>query len=197
MSVDLALVVAAYLLGSVPFSYLVARGFGVRDVRKVGSGNVGATNVLRTAGRLAGFLALLLDSLKGVAATWLALKISPEPRLAALGAVGVVLGHMYPVWLGFRGGKGVSTGAGAFLLLAPTATLIALLIFLLVLAFSRYSSLGSVAAALSLASLTHLLQAPTPIAWSASFVALAIVVKHRGNLERIARGTESRIGSKS
>jgi hypothetical protein len=114
---------SAYLLGSLPFSFLVARFFGVKDVRAVGSGNVGATNVMRSAGKVAGILAFLLDAAKGALAVLLAQRLFGEASpLGPAAAAAAVAGHMYPVWLGFRGGKGVATGAGAFLPLAPLAT---------------------------------------------------------------------------
>jgi glycerol-3-phosphate acyltransferase PlsY len=186
---------AAYLLGSIPFSFAVARLFGVQDVRKVGSGNVGATNVMRSAGRTAGIIALVLDTLKGALASWLVLRLFPlATSLAALAAAAAVLGHMYPVWLGFRGGKGVATGAGAFLPLATTATLGALAVFAVILAATRYVSVASVSGALALGVLTWLLGAPRPVASTALALALLIGWKHRANLRRIASGTENRLG---
>ena len=147
---------ASYLIGSIPFSYLVARAFGVSDVRRVGSGNVGATNVLRTAGKPAGVLAFLLDAGKG------ALAAEPRDRAACpvitrfppLAAVAAVVGHMYPVWLRFHGGKGVATGFGAFAPLAPLAAGSAVVAFAVVAAATRYVSLGSIAGAVALAALT-------------------------------------------
>lgn len=190
-----ALVVAlAYLLGSIPFSFLVARRFGVADVRRVGSGNVGATNVMRSAGRAAGTLALVLDVSKGAGAAVLARRAAPgSDILPALAAAAVVLGHMYPVWLRFQGGKGVATGAGAFLPLAPAATGVGLLVFVIAAAASRYVSLGSVLGAVGLAVATFVFRSPTPVAVTATFVAALVVWKHRSNLERIFRGTESRL----
>lgn len=185
---------AAYLLGSIPFSYLVARRRGI-DVRTVGSGNVGATNVMRTVGRAAGLAAFALDFLKGSAATFLARVVvggDPWPALAALAAS---IGHMYPVWLSFRGGKGVATGAGAFIVLVPIPTMAALATFGVVAKLSRYVSIGSIFGASMLALLSFLL-GPRPVAWSAAAVAALIVWKHRGNLRRIASGTESRTGTK-
>src|SRR3972149_4606460 len=146
-----AIVLAAYLLGSIPFSFLVARAFGVRDVRRVGSGNVGATNVMLSAGKLAGALALLLDVGKGAAATFAARRLAPAARVvAALAALAAIAGHMFPVWLRFRGGKGVATGFGAFLPLAPRAAALAAVVFALTVGASRYVSVGSLAAALAL-----------------------------------------------
>src|SRR5262245_50562724 len=190
--VTVAVLVGVYLLGSIPFSYLIARFWGV-DVRRAGSGNVGATNVMRTTGRLPGLLALLLDVAKGAAAVLIARSVEPA-TLPALAAAAVVLGHMFPVWLSFRGGKGVATGAGAFLPLAPAATVGAVGLFLVALAFWRYASLASMAAALSLAILAFIIDGAGPVAWSAAAVAVLIVVRHRGNIERLLRGTESRLG---
>jgi glycerol-3-phosphate acyltransferase PlsY len=192
--VNAALVVAAcYLVGSIPFSFLVARYWGVTDVRRVGSGNVGATNVMRSAGAVPGALALLLDVAKGVAAV-LAVARLGGLDLAGLAAASAVVGHTYPLWLGFRGGKGVATGAGAFLPLAPVATAVGLLVFAVTLAATRYVSAGSVAGSLALAIAAFLTGQPPGVAWAAAGVALLVVWKHRGNLARIAGGTESRLG---
>jgi len=192
MSAAVALL-AAYLLGSIPFSFLVARLFGVTDVRKVGSGNVGATNVMRSAGRTAGILAFLLDSSKGAGAALLALRL--DPALAPQAAAAAVLGHMYPVWLRFKGGKGVATGAGAFLPLAPVATAVAFLVFALTAALTRYVSLGSIVGTLALPLAAFLSGAPPSVtAWAAA-IGLLVVWKHRANLERLVRGTERRLGS--
>ena len=191
----LALVGAAYLIGSIPFSFLVARLFGVKDVRRVGSGNVGATNVLRSAGKAAGILAFLLDAGKGALAAYLAGLLEPHdsigPPLAALAAV---VGHMYPVWLRFQGGKGVATGAGAFVPLAPAVVLTACLVFAVVAAATRYVSLGSVAAATALGTVPFALGSPPAVAWAAATVAALVLWKHRGNLRRLLDGTENRLG---
>jgi glycerol-3-phosphate acyltransferase PlsY len=196
MASRLLLLAGAYLIGSVPFSYLVARAFGVADVRRVGSGNVGATNVMRSAGKAAGLLALLLDALKGLTAALAVSRLEPSSSLLpALAAVAAVLGHMYPVWLAFEGGKGVATGVGAFLPLAPTATLVALLAFGLVLALTRYVSLGSMAGAVALAGAAFVLGGPAPVAWAATAAAALVVWRHRSNLQRLVRGTEGRVGA--
>ena len=191
-----ALLGAAYLLGSVPFSFFVARWFGVKDVRQVGSGNVGATNVMRSAGKGAGVLALALDAGKGAAAAWLAGLIEPEGSIVPpLAAAAAVLGHMSPDWRGFRGGKGVATGAGAFVPLAPAATAISVLVFAFTTALTRYVSLGSLAGATALATFAFALGSPPAVAWAAAFVAALVIWKHRSNLQRLVKGTESRIGS--
>jgi glycerol-3-phosphate acyltransferase PlsY len=194
MITAVAVLAGAYVLGSIPFSFLVARFFGVADVRQVGSGNVGATNVTRVAGRPAGALAFLLDALKGAAAAWLTNRWTGGMILASVAAAVVVLGHMYPVWLRFRGGKGVATGAGAFLPMAPLATVIALVVFAVVALSTRYVSIGSISGAIALPLACLWLGVPSAVVWSSGFVALAIVVKHRGNLVRIWEGRERHLG---
>jgi glycerol-3-phosphate acyltransferase PlsY len=191
----LQVLAVAYLIGSIPFSFLVARAFGVHDVRRVGSGNVGATNVLRSAGKTAGALALLLDLGKGAAATALVGRLAPgAAALPAAAALAAVVGHMYPVWLRFQGGKGVATGLGAFAPLAPWAALGSLVVFGLVAAVTRLVSLGSVAGALAMAGLVLALRGPNPVAVSAAFTAALVVFRHRSNLRRILGGTERRMG---
>ena len=187
---------AAYLIGSIPFSFLVARAFGVRDVRTVGSGNVGATNVLRSAGRTAGAAALGLDVAKGALAVALAARVEPDaPLLPSLAAFLVVLGHVYPVWLGLRGGKGVATGLGAFAWLEPTAAVLALPVFLLTVATTHFASLASVLGALSLAALVFVFRGRDAVALAAAATAALIVLRHRSNLRRILDGTERRLGA--
>ena len=190
----LALLVGAYLVGSVPWSWLVVRWCSGIDVRQVGSGNVGATNVLRNAGKAAGLLAFGLDAAKGAAATLLALRLSPgDAVLPALAAVAVVIGHMYPVWLRFQGGKGVATGFGAFAPLAPWPALWAVAAFVLVAALTRYVSLGSIAGAVVLAALASALgTCPRPVAVAAVLAGALVVFRHRSNLHRLLAGTERR-----
>lgn len=195
MLIALQVIAVAYLIGSIPFSFLVARAFGVHDVRRVGSGNVGATNVLRNAGKAAGALALLLDLGKGAAASALAGKLAPgDAVLPAAAAVAAVVGHMFPVWLRFEGGKGVATGLGAFAPLAPRAALAALLAFGLVAAGTRYVSLGSVAGGAALAAVAFALRGPDPVAMAAAFTFALVVFRHRSNLRRILGRTERRMG---
>ena len=192
----LVVIVTAYLIGSIPFSFLVARAFGVADVRRVGSGNVGATNVLRSAGRGAGAVALGLDVAKGALAVALAQRLAPgHPVLPAVAAAVAVLGHVYPVWLGLRGGKGVATGLGAFAVLEPVAALISLPIFALTAATTHYASLGSVAGAAALGALTFFFRGPDPVAIAAIATAALIVFRHRSNLRRVWGGTERRLDS--
>jgi glycerol-3-phosphate acyltransferase PlsY len=190
----LQVIAVAYLIGSIPFSFLVARAFGVHDVRRVGSGNVGATNVLRSAGKAAGALALLLDLGKGAAASALAGRLAPgDAVLPPAAALAAVIGHMFPVWLRFEGGKGVATGLGAFAPLVPRAALAALVAFAVVAAGTRYVSLGSLAGALALAALALALRGPDPVALAAAATAALVVFRHRSNLRRILGGTERRV----
>jgi acyl phosphate:glycerol-3-phosphate acyltransferase len=191
------LLAASYLLGSIPFSYLVARGFGVGDVRRVGSGNVGATNVMRSAGKTAGILAFLLDAAKGAAATFLASRLDPGDLTPSLAAIAAVLGHVFPVWLRFRGGKGVATGAGAFFPLSPLAAGLSMVVFAATLAVSRFVSVASVVAAASLPVLAAAFGAPLAVWLSAASCVGVIVWKHRPNLERLAAGAERRVGGKT
>lgn len=194
MTLLVFLVISAYLVGSIPFSYLVARHWGVDDVRRVGSGNVGATNVMRQAGTVAGIVAFGLDFAKGIVASWGSLRIGGEMTHGSLAAAAAVVGHMYPVWLAFRGGKGVATGAGAFLPLAPSAVGMALAVFAAAAALTRYVSLGSVAGVLALVAIVFLQGASPMVCWAAMGVGALIVFKHRSNLVRIARGAETRLG---
>jgi glycerol-3-phosphate acyltransferase PlsY len=197
MQTALALV-AAYILGSIPFSFVVARAFGVEDVRQVGSGNVGATNVLRSAGKAAGGLALLLDAAKGAAATALAAWLVPDPPVvAAIAALAAVVGHMHPPWLGFRGGKGVATGLGAFAVILPAAALGAAVLFLITAAATRYVSLGSIVGAAGLAALAFVFGGSVSVAWVATLTTALVVLRHRSNIERLWRGSERRAGERT
>jgi glycerol-3-phosphate acyltransferase PlsY len=192
----LLLLAASYLIGSIPFSYLVARWFGVGDVRRVGSGNVGATNVMRAAGKSAGILAFLLDAAKGGVATFLVSRLEPgDILIPSLTAIAAVLGHVFPVWLQFRGGKGVATGVGVFFPLAPLAAALSLVVFAGTLAVSRYVSVSSLVGAASLPVMAALFGAPAAVWLSAAFCVGVIASKHRPNLARLWAGTERRIGS--
>lgn len=192
----LSIPIAAYLLGSIPFGLLLARAFGRGDVRKVGSGNIGATNVARAAGLLAGIFTLVLDAAKGAGAVLLAEKLANDSATwMMIAAFAALLGHCFPVWLKFKGGKGVATAAGIFLVLSPLACLGAVILFLLVVIFWRYISLGSVSSAAALPLLIYFLWAPRhapPPAVTVGAVAAALVIiyKHRGNLQRLVEGAE-------
>jgi acyl phosphate:glycerol-3-phosphate acyltransferase len=189
---------AGYLLGSIPFGILLTRLFGGGDIRAAGSGNIGATNVTRVVGPIPGILTLILDALKGAAAVWLAQHFSGSSAswMTATGFAALV-GHCFPVWLKFRGGKGVATGAGVFLALCWPAALGAILLFVLVVAFFRFVSLGSIAAAAAMPLLIYLLWAPRlapppSVTIGAFAMAMLIVYKHDGNIQRLVEGREPR-----
>ena len=186
-------VIVAYLIGSIPFGYLIVRGKIGADIRETGSGGTGATNVSRRAGKAAGVITLVLDALKGSAAVLIAAKLTHSDWLIAAAAIAVLVGHIFPVWLGFRGGKGVATGAGVFLVLAPFALLCAGVLFLTIVVSTRYVSLGSMIAAAMIPVLIWLQSDSRPLLIAAVAGALLIVFAHRGNIERLAQGTESRI----
>ena len=186
-------VLLGYLAGSVPFAFLLARRAGV-DVRVTGSGNVGAANVFRTAGARRATLVMILDIAKGALAVTLAFLMNASvPMTAATGAA-AVLGHVYPVWLRFHGGKGVAVAAGVFAVLSPIGTLAALSVFLVLVTMTRYVSLGSVAATLALPPAAWLTAAPGVVVATTVGVAALIVFRHRTNLSRLRAGTERRIG---
>lgn len=184
----------SYLLGSIPFGYLLVRGFHGADVRETGSGNIGATNVSRTSPAL-GAATLLLDALKGLGAVLIARYVSHgDEKLVGLAALFAILGHMFPVWLRFRGGKGVATGIGAFVFLTPKAVLIGVAIFVAIFLIFRYVSLASIAmfAALPMAAKAHGVAPPVFIFLASATV--LIVLKHHQNIQRLWNGSESRWG---
>jgi glycerol-3-phosphate acyltransferase PlsY len=188
--------VSAYLLGSIPFGLILAKIFGSGDVRNEGSGNIGATNVARVAGPLAGILTLLLDGAKGAAAVLLAERYSNGSAMwMIIAGLAALIGHCFPIWLKFKGGKGVATAAGVYLALSPLAFLAGLILFILVVAFWRYVSLGSISAAAAMPMLLYFLwaphHAPPPmITFGALAVAMLIVYKHDANLQRLVNGQE-------
>lgn len=191
----------AYLLGSIPFGVLFAKALGGADVRSSGSGNIGAANVARTAGPVAGVLTLLCDAGKGYLAVWIAahwVHGSAGPRWMISAAVAAVIGHIFPVWLRFKGGKGVATMFGAFIPICWFAVVAAALVWLLVVAFWRYSSLGSIAAAAALPVLVYLFYAPRHappeyLTYGTVFVSLLVLLKHSANVRRLVAGTENRL----
>jgi glycerol-3-phosphate acyltransferase PlsY len=192
---DIVVVTAAYLVGSIPFAYFVARRRGV-DLRTNGSGNVGATNVLRTAGVRAAILAMLLDGLKGSAAVLVAERLSGGAATPMAAGLASVVGHIYPLWLRFRGGKGVATAAGVFGVLAPSALLAASAVFVVAVWVTRYISLGSIAAAVTLAIVTLFSEAPAVVNTGTIAMMAMILHRHRANIVRLMAGTERRIGQR-
>ena len=197
-------VVLAYLLGSIPVGYLVVRFAEGGDVRETGSGGTGATNVTRRAGRKAGVVTLLLDALKGAAAVLLARSVLTEDFginwWVAASGLAAIAGHVFPVWLRFRGGKGVATGLGVFLVLSPISVLLSVPIFLLMVRITRYVSLGSIAATAALPLWVWLLNArgsggvtPAPLLTTAAAGAALIIFMHRANVVRLLSGTENKL----
>ncbi len=192
---ELAAVTLGYLAGSIPFAFLVARRHGV-DLRWSGSGNVGATNVLRTSGVPLAVTAMVLDAVKGAVAVLIAQRLADGPATPVAAGLAAIIGHIYPVWLRFRGGKGVATAAGVFGVLTPLALAAAAGVFVLAVVVSRYMSVGSVAGALTLATVAVIDDPPTAVVAGAIVAALVIIHRHRGNLARLAAGTERRIGQR-
>jgi len=190
----IVILLSAYLIGSVPFAWILARAHGAPDLRRVGSGNVGAANVLRTSGVTAGVLVVLLDAAKGAASVLLAGRIDQSGVASVAAGLAAVLGHMYPVWLRFRGGKGVATACGVFSLLTPIAAGSALGLFVVTVWVTRYVSLGSVIASVALPLIAYGSGSPRPVVTAAVIAAVAIVVRHRSNLVRLRHGVERRIG---
>jgi glycerol-3-phosphate acyltransferase PlsY len=188
--------VAAYLLGSIPFGLLLGKLFGAADVRKEGSGNIGATNVARVAGPLAGILTLLLDAAKGALAVLVAARLSDQSSTwMMIAGLCALIGHCFPIWLGFRGGKGVATAAGVFLVLCPPAFLGAAILFFLVVLYWRFVSLGSISAAAAMPLLIYFFWAPHhappyAVTFGSLAAALLIVYKHDANIQRLVQGDE-------
>ena len=205
MSRTLLIAALGYLLGSIPFGYLLVRIFRGEDVRHSGSGNIGATNVARKSPSL-GAVTLLLDALKGTAAVALAYRLSAgtagsvaSPQAMTMAALFAVLGHVFPVWLNFRGGKGVATGLGSFILIAPKSALVAAGIFVAAVMISRYVSLASILAVASFPLLVYEFRAygSAPIALAFVIItSLLIIVRHHENIHRLLAGTENRMGRK-
>jgi acyl phosphate:glycerol-3-phosphate acyltransferase len=202
---SLLVIAVAYLMGSIPVGYLLVRFFLKQDVRSIGSGNIGATNVLRSGNKGLGAATFLLDMLKGCAAVYIGALIgillvpdAPVRNMQALAAVSAVLGHIFPVWLRFKGGKGVATGFGVFLVAAPTSALAAIAVFALVLLLTRYVSLASILGAASFPLFAWMLvrgdRPPFFIAVQFA-VSLLLIAKHRQNIRRLLAGTESRFGA--
>jgi acyl phosphate:glycerol-3-phosphate acyltransferase len=219
----LIIVVVSYLLGSIPFGYLLVKIFRGEDIRQSGSGNIGATNVARSGAKGLGALTLVLDALKGVVAVLHAhhgaehqlqdggfALLHPDfaPNLMAAGALAAVVGHVFPVWLKFKGGKGVATALGVFVVLFPKALLVSLIIFVVAVAISRYVSLGSILATLAFPIAANFLEDSAHLqqnrAWGIDWVTMLpvcaicilVIAKHHQNIRRLLAGTENRLGQK-
>lgn len=184
---------AGYALGSIPAAWLVVKSSTGLDLRRVGSGNVGAANALRSTRWLTGLLVALLDVAKGSVAVGLVARLGGGDGAPALAGLGAILGHVFPVWLRFRGGKGVATAAGVFAMLAPLAALVATIVFVLVAATTKVVSLASLTATAALVLAAWVLGAPGGVRALAVATAVVVVARHRGNLARLARGTERRL----
>jgi glycerol-3-phosphate acyltransferase PlsY len=190
-----AVLIVAYLLGAIPFAVLLTRwGTGV-DVRRVGSGNPGAANVWRSTGPALGLSVLVLDCAKGAAAVMIARAAGVDRETQALAGLAVVLGHVFPPWLRFHGGKGVAAAAGAFLVVSPIALGIAFVAFVIAVALTRYVSLGSIVGAIALVIGVIALREPAVVIAAAAIVAMVIIGRHRENIARLRRGTELHVDS--
>jgi glycerol-3-phosphate acyltransferase PlsY len=190
--IPLAVVVIAYLLGAIPFGYLLVKWKTGADVRAAGSGNIGATNVMRTTGRAAGVITLLLDIGKGFAAVWIAGYLTSHDELwMSIAALAVMAGHAYPVFLGFKGGKAVASFVGAFLCLTPWAVAAEIIIFVVVVALTRHISLGSIIGAATLPLGVWLIMKVTLPAVAALVAGAFIIYRHSSNIQRLRQGTES------
>jgi glycerol-3-phosphate acyltransferase PlsY len=191
-----AVILAGYLIGSIPFALILARRWGA-DLRRVGSGNLGAANVMRASGLTAGLLVAALDMAKGAASVWLASRVSDSAELPAAAGLAAIIGHIYPIWLRFRGGKGVATACGVFSMLTPAALPPALAIFAAFVWLTKYISLASVVATIALPPMAYALGAPPPAVIAAVAAAAIIVFRHRSNVLRLWTGTERRVGARA
>ena len=189
-------ILIAYLIGSIPFALLFARWWGIVDLHRVGSGNIGAANVLRASGKTPGILVAMLDIAKGAASVAAARSLHSGDGVAAVAGFAAIVGHIYPIWLRFRGGKGVATSCGVFSVLAPLPMAAAALSFLLTVSLTRYVSLASVVGSLALPPLAMAFDSPLPVVWAASAASVLVVFRHRSNLARVMGGTERRIGGR-
>ncbi|MBM3819950.1 MAG: glycerol-3-phosphate 1-O-acyltransferase PlsY [Acidimicrobiia bacterium] len=191
----LVAVALGYVAGSIPFAWFLARRHGV-DLRTAGSGNVGAANVMRTSGVADGIVAMCLDALKGALAVLVAQRLTAGPATPVAAGLAAIVGHVYPVWLGFRGGKGVATAAGVFGVLAPIALAAAAAMFVIAVWTTKYVSVGSMAAAITLGAVAAGTEAPPPVIVGAALAAAIIIHRHRANLARVLAGTERRVGQR-
>jgi glycerol-3-phosphate acyltransferase PlsY len=191
------IIAAAYLIGSIPFALILARRWGAADLRRIGSGNLGAANVLRASGLTAGVLVAALDIAKGAVSVVLAQRLGGAGAGPAAAGVAAIVGHVYPVWLGFRGGKGVATACGVFTVLTPLAVPPALAIFLASVWVTKYVSVGSVLASVVLPTAAYVTGSSGPVVGAAVAASVLIVFRHRSNLGRLREGTERRFGARA
>jgi len=187
-------IVVSYLVGSIPTGIIISRLMGKGDPRKAGSGNIGATNVGRTSGKLAGVLTLLGDVVKGALPVFVAYQLAPESLLMSLVGLAAFLGHLFPIYLGFKGGKGVATGLGVMVVICPLATLLSAIVFAAVAYFKRYVSLASMISAAMLPVFMSFLPRGKNYVGMGVVVAVLIIYKHKDNIKRLAAGTENKIG---
>lgn len=192
-TVALALVVGSYLLGAIPFGLVVTRLATHRDVREAGSGNIGATNVVRVAGKKWGAVTLVLDAAKGMLAVAAGAALADPPWLSAACGFAAFAGHCFPVYLNFRGGKGVATALGVMLVAAPGAAAASVAVFAVVFAAARVVSVASLAAALALTPATWFLTANAPATWLAVGIVTIVFARHTGNIKRLVRREEARL----
>jgi acyl phosphate:glycerol-3-phosphate acyltransferase len=191
---DLFLIVLGYVVGSIPFAFLLARRRDHIDIRMVGSGNVGAANVLRAVGSGVAAAVAILDVAKGAGIVWVALGTGADDLVCTAAGIAAILGHVYPPWLHFRGGKGVATSCGVFAVLAPWATAAAATILVGTVWLTRYVSVGSMAATVALPPVAYLTGAPWPTVLGAGLVSAVVISRHRSNIVRLRAGGERRIG---
>jgi acyl phosphate:glycerol-3-phosphate acyltransferase len=189
--------VLGYSVGSLPLGFFVASWLKGIDLRRVGSGNVGATNVYRTAGLALALLVISIDVAKGAASVILAARVATSGTGPVAAGVAAIVGHVYPVWLRFHGGKGVATACGVFWVLAPLATAVAAAVFVVTVWLTRYVSLGSVIATAVLPTTAWMMSDPAPVVVGSALAALLIIQRHRGNLARLRDGQERRLGQKA
>jgi acyl phosphate:glycerol-3-phosphate acyltransferase len=193
--------ILAYLIGSIPFAVVVSKIFGLQDPRQFGSGNPGATNVLRSGNKIAAALTLFGDTAKGWFAVWAGIQLGLQPSIIAAIALAVFLGHLYPIFLGFKGGKGVATAFGIMIAIEPVLALATMATWLIMAVFFRYSSLAALTSAV-FAPFYYFFggmlvwQASQPIAWALIVIAIFLLWRHRANIQRLSQGTEPRIGAK-
>jgi glycerol-3-phosphate acyltransferase PlsY len=193
----LTFIVLAYLIGSIPFALLTARRWGTVDLRAIGSGNLGAANVMRASGVAAGVTVAVLDMAKGAASVALAARFSADGATPAFAGLAAIVGHIYPIWLRFRGGKGVATACGVFAVLTPPVVPPLVAVFLASVWLTKYISLGSLLATLALPPIAYAVGGSAPVLVAATAASAIIVFRHRSNLVRLRSGTERRIGARA